>query len=96
MGTLSLPGRSDSKSGGKKYVCGGMEIQNDEEIQRKIGRLVMSMTIDTREDVAKEIYYNGFYAQDWQEQFATWQEFMVSPEFEDECDRLRSKFDRCH
>jgi hypothetical protein len=53
----------------------------------------MGMTIDTREDVAKEIYYNGFYAQDWQEQFATWQEFMASPEFEDECDRLRSKFD---
>jgi serine protease inhibitor len=53
----------------------------------------MSLTIDTREDVAKEIYFNGFYAQDWQEQFPTWQEFMNSPEFEEECDRLRSKFD---
>ena len=88
-----MPGRTDPEQGREEDDRGRMEIQNDEEIQRKIGRLVMGMTIDTREDVAKEIYYNGFYAQDWQEQFATWQEFMASPEFEEECDRLRSKFD---
>lgn len=52
----------------------------------------MSITIDTREDVAKEIYFNGYYATEYQTQFKTWQEFMDSPEFEEECDRLRSKF----
>jgi len=52
----------------------------------------MSYTIETREETAQEIYYNGFYAQDWQEQYATWQEFMMSEDFEFECDRLMSKF----
>jgi len=52
----------------------------------------MSYTIETREETAQEIYYNGFYAQDWQEQYPTWQEFMLSADFEDECDRLMSKF----
>jgi hypothetical protein len=53
----------------------------------------MSMTMDTREDVAKEIYFNGYYAIEYQAEFPTWQEFMASPDFEYECDRLRSKFD---
>jgi hypothetical protein len=53
----------------------------------------MSYTIETKEETAQEIYYNGYYAKDFQEQFATWQEFMSSPEFEEECDRLRNKFD---
>lgn len=53
----------------------------------------MSLVLDTKEELAKEIYYSGFYAKDWQEQFKTWHEFMCSPEFEEECDRLRSKFD---
>jgi hypothetical protein len=52
----------------------------------------MSCVIETREEVAKEIYHNGFYAHDWQEQYATWQEFMLSEDFEFECDRLMSKF----
>jgi hypothetical protein len=52
----------------------------------------MSMVTDTKEDMAKEIYLNGFYAKQWQEQFSTVEEFMDSAEFEDECARLRSKF----
>jgi hypothetical protein len=52
----------------------------------------MSYVIETTEEVAQEIYHNGFYAKDWQEQYATWQEFMRSEDFENECDRLRSKF----
>jgi serine protease inhibitor len=52
----------------------------------------MSMTIDTKEELAKEIYFNGYYSKDWQEQFPTWQEFMDSEDFDDECLRLRSKF----
>ena len=52
----------------------------------------MSYVIETTEEVAQEIYHNGFYAKDWQEQYDTWQEFMRSEDFENECDRLQSKF----
>jgi hypothetical protein len=52
----------------------------------------MSMILDTKEDLAKEIYFNGYHSKDWQEQFSTWQEFMDSEDFDQECERLRSKF----
>ena len=54
--------------------------------------MCMSYTIETREETAQEIYYNGFYATYFQEQYPTWQEFMLSDDFDNECDRLRSKF----
>jgi MoaA/NifB/PqqE/SkfB family radical SAM enzyme len=53
----------------------------------------MSITVDTKEDLAKEIYYNGVAAVEWQMFYPTWQEFMDSEDFDDECLRLRSKFD---
>ena len=52
----------------------------------------MSYTTETREETAQEIYHNGFYAKYFQEQYPTWQEFMLSADFEDECERLMSKF----
>ena len=52
----------------------------------------MSYTIETREETAQEIYHNGFYAKDFQKQYPTCEEFMSSEDFEDECDRLQSKF----
>jgi hypothetical protein len=52
----------------------------------------MSYVIETTEEVAKEIYHNGFYADYFQDLYPTWQEFMRSEDFENECDRLRSKF----
>jgi len=54
--------------------------------------MCMSYTLETREETAREIYHNGFYAKYFQEQYATWQEFMLSDDFDHECDRLMSKF----
>ena len=52
----------------------------------------MSMVMDTKEDLAKEIYFNGYYSKEWQESYPTWKDFMDSEDFDEECDRLRSKF----
>ena len=52
----------------------------------------MSVVLETKEEVAQEIYYNGFHAREWQEQYPTWQEFMLSDDFNEECNRLMSKF----
>ena len=52
----------------------------------------MSYVIETTEEVAQEIYHNGFYADYFQDLYPTWQEFMLSEDFENECDRLQSKF----
>ena len=47
----------------------------------------------TPEELAKEIYFRGFSAKQYQAQYKTWQEFMNSEDFEMEVDRLRSKFE---
>ena len=47
----------------------------------------------TPEELAKEIYFRGFSAKEYQAQYKTWQEFMNSEDFEMEVDRLRSKFE---
>ena len=54
----------------------------------------MSMfnTRDTKEDVASEIYYNGYGAEEFRAKYPTWQQFMESEDFEEEMARLRSKF----
>jgi len=52
----------------------------------------MSYTIETREETAREIYHNGFYADYFQDLYTTWQAFMLSEDFDNECDRLMSKF----
>ena len=47
----------------------------------------------TPEELAKEIYFRGSGAKEYQAQYKTWQEFMNSEDFEMEVDRLRSKFE---
>ena len=47
---------------------------------------------ESREEAARESYYNGWYAKTFQKKYKTWQEFMKSQDFTDECDRLMSKF----
>jgi len=47
----------------------------------------------TPEELAKEIYFKGFSAKQYQAQYKTWQDFMNSEDFEMEVDRLRSKFE---
>lgn len=47
---------------------------------------------ESREESAREIYFNGWYAKTFQKKYKTWQEFMKSKDFEEECDRLWSKF----
>ncbi len=45
------------------------------------------------EELAKELWFNGFYAKDFQDEFPTFADFMASDTFTEECNRLRSKFD---
>jgi serine protease inhibitor len=47
----------------------------------------------TKAELAQEIYFNGYFADEYQKQFKTWQEFMASEDFDEECSRLRNKFD---
>jgi|KNS12250_AmetaT_FD_k123_245594_1 hypothetical protein len=47
---------------------------------------------ESREESAREIYYNGWYRKEFQKKYKTWQEFMKSADFTEECDRLWSKF----
>ena len=54
----------------------------------------MSYPYDTREDVAREIYSNGWHSEEFRKLYPTWQDFMESDDFNEEMDRLRSKFEQ--
>ena len=53
----------------------------------------MSYPYDTREDVAREIYSNGWHSEEFRKLYPTWQDFMESDDFDEEMHRLRSKFE---
>ena len=48
----------------------------------------MSYPYDTREDVAREIYSNGWHSEEFRKLYPTWQDFMESDDFNEEMDRL--------
>ena len=54
----------------------------------------MSYPYDTREDVSREIYSNGWHSEEFRKLYPTWQDFMESDDFDEEMHRLRSKFEQ--
>ena len=48
---------------------------------------------DHKEDLAKELYYNGSFKEEIQSKFKTWEDYMASEEFEEDAARLMSKFE---
>ena len=53
-------------------------------------------SVDTNfdpDELAKEIYFNGWYKDEFQKKYKTWQEFQDSEDYDEEVMRLRSKFE---
>lgn len=48
---------------------------------------------DYKEELAKEIYYNGYYAKEIQTQYPKFENYLNSEDFEEDAQRLRNKFE---
>ena len=48
---------------------------------------------DYKEELAKEIYYNGYYAKEIQTQYPKFEDYLNSEDFDEDAQRLRNKFD---
>jgi hypothetical protein len=47
----------------------------------------------SREELAKEMYFNGSHADELQIEYETWEDYMNSDDFEEDSNRLRNKFE---
>jgi len=73
------------------------EFDSMEELQKHQMDLIKDESVDplrsdrgAKEELAKEIYYNN---DEYQKMYPTWEDFMNSEDFDEENNRLRSKFE---
>ncbi len=73
------------------------EFDSMEELQKHQMELIKDESVDplrsdrgAKEELAKEIYYNN---DEYQKMYPTWEDFMDSEDFDEENNRLRSKFE---
>ena len=94
-------GLAATKFGGKfrSYRHGKLtgEFDSMEELQKHQMDLIKDESVDplrtdsgAKEELAKEIYYNN---DEYQKMYPTWEDFMNSEDFDEENNRLRSKFE---